>query len=59
MREYAEDNEVNCGQYEFPEVEKALPECIRNTLKREDQRGFIRRSRLEATSSFERLISTS
>ena len=31
----AEDDEENRGQYEFPEVEKALPECIRKTLKRE------------------------
>ena len=36
MRDYAaEDDEENRGQYEFPEVEKALPECIRKTLKRE------------------------
>ncbi len=28
-----EDDEENRGQYEFPEVEKAIPECIRNTLK--------------------------
>ena len=36
MREYAAENdEENSGQYEFPEVEKALPECIRQTLKRE------------------------
>jgi hypothetical protein len=36
MRENAEqDEEENRGQYEFPEVEKALPECIRKTLKRE------------------------
>lgn len=45
MREYAEDDEENRGQYEFPEVQKALPACIRNTLKREDHRGFIRRWR--------------
>jgi hypothetical protein len=31
MKEYAEED--NPGQYEFPEVEKALPECIRRTLK--------------------------
>jgi hypothetical protein len=38
MRDYAaEDEEENRGQYEFPEVEKALPECIRKTLKRESQ----------------------
>jgi hypothetical protein len=36
MRDYAaEDEEENRGQYEFPEVEKALPECIRKTLKRD------------------------
>lgn len=36
MRDYAaEDEEENRGQYEFPELEKALPECIRKTLKRE------------------------
>jgi hypothetical protein len=35
MREYADqDDEESRGQYEFPEVEKALPECIRKTLKR-------------------------
>jgi hypothetical protein len=28
-----EDDEENRDQYEFPEVEKAIPECIRNTLK--------------------------
>jgi hypothetical protein len=27
------DDEENRGQYEFPEVEKAIPECIRETLK--------------------------
>ncbi len=36
MREWvAQDDEENQGQYEFPEVEKALPECIRKTLKRD------------------------
>jgi DNA-binding transcriptional ArsR family regulator len=36
MRDYAaEDDAENQGQYEFPEVEKALPECIRKTQKRE------------------------
>src|ERR1035438_8445342 len=36
MRDYAsEDEEENRGQYEFPEVEKALPKYIRKTLKRE------------------------
>ena len=32
MKEYAEE-EDNREQYEFPEVEKALPDCIRNTLR--------------------------
>jgi hypothetical protein len=36
LHEYAEeDEEGNRGQYEFPEVEKALPESIRKTLKRD------------------------
>jgi len=36
MRDYAtEDDAENQGKYEFPEVEKALPECIRKTQKRE------------------------
>jgi hypothetical protein len=33
MREYAEEDEENRHQYEFPEVEKALPACIQKTLK--------------------------
>jgi hypothetical protein len=33
MREYAEEDEENRNQYEFPEVEKALPPCIQKTLK--------------------------
>ena len=45
MKEYAEDDEENRAQYEFPEVEKALPECIRNTLTSEDRRAFLRRTR--------------
>jgi hypothetical protein len=35
MREYAEDDGENLNQYEFPEVEKALPECLQKTLKRD------------------------
>ena len=31
MKEMAED-EGDRNQYEFPEIEKALPECIRKTL---------------------------
>jgi hypothetical protein len=45
MREYAEDDGENREQYEFPEVEKALPECIRTTLKNDDHRAFIRSAR--------------
>ena len=63
MRDYAaEDDEENRGQYEFPEVEKALPECIRKTLKREcpdwrrRDRDLLRRFRNGRFSSwFERL----
>ncbi|HEY3705363.1 MAG TPA: hypothetical protein VGL22_09900, partial [Terracidiphilus sp.] len=44
MREYAEEDEENRSQYEFPEVEKALPECIRRTLKR-DHRSAITEAR--------------
>ena len=40
MREWAaQDDEENQGQYEFPEVEKALPECIRKSLKRDHREG--------------------
>ncbi len=40
MREWAaQDDEENQGQYEFPEVEKALPECIQATLKRDHREG--------------------
>ena len=36
--EYAqEDDPANRDQYEFPEVEKALPECIRRNLKHESE----------------------
>ena len=37
MCEYAEDDEEeNRGQYEFPEVEKALPDCIRLSLQKDN-----------------------
>ncbi len=37
MKEYAEeDDEENKGQYEFPEVEKALPDCILLSLQKDD-----------------------
>jgi hypothetical protein len=45
MHEYAEDDEENCEQYEFPEVEKALPECIRKTLTSDDHRAFTLKAR--------------
>ena len=45
MHEYAEEDEENREQYEFPEVEKALPECIQRTLTRDDFRGFYQRRR--------------
>lgn len=45
MREYAEEDEENREQYEFPEVEKTLPECIQASLKKDDQRAFMRESR--------------
>jgi hypothetical protein len=52
LHEYSEeDEEGNRGQYEFPEVEKALPECIRKTLKRDSSdwrtrdRELLRRAR--------------
>lgn len=46
-----EDDSANRDQYEFPEVEKALPECIRKSLNREseqwrlDYRRSLRRHR--------------
>jgi len=50
--EYAQkDDQANRDQYEFPEVEKALPECIRGSLKHEsenwrlDYRRLLRRHR--------------
>ena len=50
--EYAqEDDPANRDQYEFPEVDKALPECIRRSLKHEsehwrlDYRRLLRRHR--------------
>jgi hypothetical protein len=50
MKEYAEDGEEgNKDLYEFPEVEKALPECIRKTLKHDDRRWILRARRLLAT----------
>jgi hypothetical protein len=63
MRDYAaEDDAENQGQYEFPEVEKALPECIRKTQKHESpdwkahDRELLRRFRNGKFSSwFERL----
>lgn len=45
LREYAQDDQENRDHYEFPNVEKALPECIQCTLKREDHRAFVRHAR--------------
>lgn len=45
MHEYAEEDEENREQYEFPEVEKALPECIRKTLTCDDHHSFTRSAR--------------
>jgi hypothetical protein len=45
MREYAQDDEENREQYEFPDVEKALPECIQRTLKCDDPRRYRRDAR--------------
>ena len=46
MHEYAEDDQENREQYEFPEVEKALPDCIQKTLKEEgDHPTFVRNAR--------------
>jgi hypothetical protein len=33
LKESAEEEGDDAGQYEFPDVEKALPKCIRTTLK--------------------------
>jgi hypothetical protein len=41
MKEYAEDEE-NPEPYEFPEVEKALPECIQKTLRSDNHRVLMR-----------------
>jgi len=45
MHENAEDDEENREQYEFPEVVKALPECIQKTLASEDHRAFTLKAR--------------
>jgi hypothetical protein len=45
MHEYAEEDEENREQYEFPEVKKALPDCIQKTLTSEDHRAFTLNAR--------------
>jgi hypothetical protein len=62
MHEYAEDDPENREQYEFPEVEKALPECIRKTLKwdhrkqtREARRVLLRHRKGKHPTWIERL----
>jgi hypothetical protein len=45
--EYAqEDDPANRDQYQFPEVEKALPECIRRSLKHESEHWRLNYRRL-------------
>lgn len=44
LRDYAAQDNENPEQYEFPEVEKAFPECIRQTLKRDGEQ-FARQAR--------------
>jgi hypothetical protein len=45
--EYAEaDDPANHDQYEFPEVEKALPECIRKSLRHEPENWQLQYRRL-------------
>jgi hypothetical protein len=46
LQEYAEeDEEENKGQYEFPEVEKALPDSIRSSLQKDDHDRWNLRAR--------------
>lgn len=45
MRECADDEEENREQYEFPDVEKALPECIQRTLKHDHHQHYCRKAR--------------
>jgi hypothetical protein len=46
MKEYAEeDEEENKGQNEFPEVEEALPDCIRLSLQNDDHDRWNLRAR--------------
>jgi len=50
VHELAEqDDPENQGQYEFPEVEKALPDCIQQTLRRSDLHRY--RKLLKANTS--------
>ena len=45
MKECAEDDDTDREQYEGPEVEKTLPECIQKTLTSDDHRAFTLRDR--------------
>ena len=45
MKEYAQGDDEDPQQYEFPEVEKALPDCIRSTLTHDHHSAFLRRAR--------------
>src|SRR5260370_34410947 len=42
----ADDDECNRDQYEFPEVEKALPDCIRKSLRHRTKKDYRRYRRL-------------
>ena len=45
--EYAQEDDPGIrDQYEFPEVEKALPECIRESLKPESRRSSLDHRRM-------------
>lgn len=46
LTEYAEADDDNKEQYEFPEVEKALPECIRKTLNHDHKDWTLQSRRL-------------
>jgi hypothetical protein len=45
MKEYPEEDEENREQYEFPEVNNTLPECIQKTSTHDDHSAFLRSAR--------------
>lgn len=48
MREWAEGDDDTQGQYEFPDVEKALPECLQRSERHHKQPDHARRLLLAA-----------